>query len=109
LSSQSIFFALNRLGPAGTRLIVDAIKFQQRASGPAFKNSQGLKNLYLDSNVIGDAGAAAIAELIGPNSKGFVEVLHTAIHSIPASFLRMSTGRRQCCKWLACNQIASAM
>ena len=65
--------ALNRFGPAGVRLLVDAIKFQQRAAGPAFRDASGLEVLYLDSNVIGDFGAQAVAELIKPNPQGFVE------------------------------------
>ena len=75
LSLQSIYFALNRLGPAGTRQIVDAIKFQQRASGPAGPGSTlgGLEALYLDSNVIGDFGAKAVAEMIGPTKQGVIQ------------------------------------
>ena len=81
---MELYLPLNRLGPAGTRLLVDAIKFQQRASGPAFRDNQGMDTLYLDSNVIGDYGASAIAELVGPNKQGFIEVLHPCI-SVPLS------------------------
>ena len=70
---KSLYLALNRLGPAGVRLLVDAIKFQQRSAGPAYRDGDGLEILYLDSNVIGDFGAEAIAELIAPNPQGFVE------------------------------------
>merc|ERR1711871_1371579 len=69
---KALYLTLNRLGPEGTREIVEALKWQQRATGPAFMNNDGIENLYLDSNVIGDLGAKAIAELIGPNNAGFV-------------------------------------
>ena len=55
-------------------MLADAIEFQQRTGGPSYQYAEGLEFLYLDSNVIGDNGAAAIAKIVGKNAQNYVPV-----------------------------------
>jgi len=64
---KSLFLTLNRLGPEGANTLADAIIFQQRYGGPAFMTNDGLEEIFLDSNVIGDIGASAIARMLHPS------------------------------------------
>ena len=90
---HSIYLTLNRLGPGlatmhlsaaaafygslycvteGANILADAISFQQRPTGAAMDDNNGLKELYLDSNVLGDVGAIAIAKMLRDTSaEGF--------------------------------------
>ena len=69
---KGLYLTLNRLGPEGANTIVDAIIYQQRYGGPAFMTNDGLEELFLDSNVIGDIGASAIARMLHPSKATLV-------------------------------------
>jgi len=85
-SIKALYLPLNRLGPEGVREIVDAIRFQQRSTGPGILSNNGLQMLYVDANVIGDLGAQAISELIMPVG---TDVYGSILFSAPAQLLNV--------------------
>ena len=55
--------------------LADAIDYQQRASGPSYLENNGLEELYLDSNVMGDEGAFHIAKLLNFDGAPLLKIL----------------------------------
>lgn len=72
---RSLYLTLNRLGPAGAVELSNAIGQHQRIGGPAFMANEGLRELYLDSNVIGDIGAQAIAGMLHPTRGSLMQIV----------------------------------